>query len=150
MGLDDDGPDLCADAALTAVFAWAVRGLPDNGRPGGGDVVENAGPSRRGSSAERAADSQRQNRFLLFFSRYTCLAVVCMSGVAAPSFACSVYYALFVATTTAAAFDALSDAAAVLVFRAASLYTCVHLFALFAYQTEWARHAVDVDAVVAK
>lgn len=89
------------------------------------------------------------NHYVLFTWKYSCLAILCLNGIIVPSYACCVYYVLFLAIMTIIALFPLKDKTFVYLFRTICYYTCLHILVLFAYQLRWILH-IDIDTHLAK
>lgn len=117
--------DILYDLLLTTVFWLAVYYYP----------------TKNITSANNEDDvHQVNNDYFSKFLKYSCIAVVCLSGILVPSFICFVYYILFVLIMVKISVFKLSDRTTVWLFRTICFYTCLHVLILFGYQLaiqEW-------------
>lgn len=126
------------DVLMTIVFALAMRYFPG----AGARAVRVPVGARPSAAAGRPS----------LVPKYTCLVVLCVNGIVAPSYAGCVYYGSFLAIATATALGALADKTVGPLYNAMCVYTCAHAFVLFAYQMEPVRivRYVGIDLHVAK
>ncbi|KAE9525194.1 hypothetical protein AGLY_014438, partial [Aphis glycines] len=123
IGLVNDISNVTLDAILLIIFAIVLHYFPKTDTNISQDLI--------------SIPIHVKNYYSIFVSKYSCLAIMCISGIMVPSIACCVYYILFaVLTTVIVLFKPLNKTIACL-FRAICFYTSLHIFVLFSYQIEW-------------
>jgi len=123
--------DVTLDAVLLIVFATVLYYFPKNYR------VDTS--IHHGSIS---LSVYNKNYYSIFVSKYSCLAIMCLSGIIVPSFACCVHYILFTVLTTVIALFKLSNKTIACIFRTIFFYTSLHIFILFTYQVEWIQNNI--------
>jgi hypothetical protein len=121
---------MALDAVLLTIFAIVLRYFPKNG------IID----TNVDQDSISTTSVHTKNYYSMFVSKYSCLAVMCISGIMVPSIACGVYYTLFAVLTTVIVLFKPSDKTIACLFRTICFYTSLHIFMLFSYQIEWIRN----------